>query len=101
MDAHERCEDVLQDPEDGEVCSFSCESGVADMHLIVMPQYQVPIYLTYICVTSALMGLQKMHDTLHLYLHERRVVIKTFIISNNVLEIRKNIFVRIDAALDK
>ncbi len=46
MDAHERCEDVLQDPEDGEVCSFSCESSVADIHLIAMPQYQVPIYLT-------------------------------------------------------
>ncbi len=83
MDAHERCEDVLQDPEDGEVCSFSCESGVADMHLIVMPQYQVPIYLTYICVTSALMGLQKMHDTLHLYLHERRVVIKNLLLFVN------------------
>ncbi len=82
MDAHERWEDVLQDPEDGEVCSFSCESGVADMHLIVMPQYQVPIYLTYtsICVKSALMGLQKLHETLRVYLHERRVVIKSFII---------------------
>ena len=84
----ERCEDVLQDPEDEEVViSFSCESvftgssvaeNISKCNALVPGSYFSSSFI-YVYLVGPY-GLAEMHGALRLYLYERRVVIKTLLL---------------------